>query len=34
VHIFTIADGRITRDRAVPDDLGLLFQLGWKPGDG
>jgi predicted ester cyclase len=33
VHIFTIADGRITRHRAVRDDLGLLFQLGWKPGD-
>jgi predicted ester cyclase len=28
VHIFAIADGRITRHRAVRDDLGLLFQLG------
>jgi predicted ester cyclase len=32
VHIFTIADGRITRHRAVRDDLGLLLQLGWRPG--
>jgi hypothetical protein len=31
VHIFTVAD-QITRRRAVRDDLGLLFQLGWKPG--
>jgi predicted ester cyclase len=30
VHIFTIADGLITRHRAVRDDLGLLLQLGWK----
>jgi predicted ester cyclase len=32
VHIFTIADGRITSHRAVRDDLGLLLQLGWRPG--
>jgi predicted ester cyclase len=32
VHIFTIADGQITRHRAVRDDLGLLLQLGWRPG--
>jgi predicted ester cyclase len=32
VHIFTIADGSITRHRAVRDDLGLLLQLGWRPG--
>jgi len=32
VHIFTIAEGRITRHRAVRDDLGLLLQLGWRPG--
>jgi predicted ester cyclase len=30
VHIFAIADNRITRHRAVRDDLGLLFQLGRK----
>lgn len=30
VHIFTVADGRITRHRAVRDDLGLLLQLGSK----
>jgi predicted ester cyclase len=33
VHIFTIADNQITHHRAVRDDLGLLFQLGWRPGD-
>jgi predicted ester cyclase len=33
VHIFNITDGRITRHRAVRDDLGLLLQLGWRPGD-
>jgi predicted ester cyclase len=33
VHIFTVADDQITRHRAVRDDLGLLFQLGWKPGN-
>ena len=33
VHIFTIADGQISRHRAVRDDLGLLLQLGWRPGD-
>jgi predicted ester cyclase len=33
VHIFTITDGQITRHRAVRDDLGLLLQLGWRPGD-
>jgi len=32
VHIFTVADDQITRHRAVRDDLGLLFQLGWQPG--
>jgi predicted ester cyclase len=32
VHVFTIADGRITHHRAVRDDLGLLLQLGWRPG--
>lgn len=32
VHIFTVADDQIARHRAVRDDLGLLFQLGWKPG--
>jgi steroid delta-isomerase-like uncharacterized protein len=32
VHIFTIADGQITSHRAVRDDLGLLRQLGWRPG--
>ncbi|GAB1815289.1 ester cyclase [Mycobacterium sp. MUNTM1] len=31
VHIFTVADGRIVRHRAVRDDLGLLLQLGWRP---
>jgi predicted ester cyclase len=34
VHIFTTTDGKITAHRAVRDDLGLLFQLGWKPGRG
>jgi predicted ester cyclase len=33
VHIFTIADGQITSHRAVRDDLGLLLQLGWQPGN-
>jgi predicted ester cyclase len=32
VHIFTVVDGQITRHRAVRDDLGLLLQLGWRPG--
>jgi predicted ester cyclase len=32
VHIFTMSDGRISRHRAVRDDLGLLLQLGWRPG--
>ncbi len=32
VHIFRVADGRITGHRAVRDDLGLLLQLGWRPG--
>ena len=32
VHIFTVANGRITHHRAVRDDLGLLLQLGWRPG--
>jgi len=31
VHIFTIATDRITRHRAIRDDLGLLLQLGWRP---
>jgi predicted ester cyclase len=33
VHIFTIADSQISRHRAVRDDLGLLLQLGWRPGN-
>jgi predicted ester cyclase len=33
VHIFTVADGQITSHRAVRDDLGLLLQLGWQPGN-
>jgi predicted ester cyclase len=32
VHIFTVAGGKIIRHRAVRDDLGLLLQLGWRPG--
>jgi len=32
VHIFTISGGQITRHRAVRDNLGLLLQLGRKPG--
>jgi predicted ester cyclase len=32
VHIFAVADNQITHHRAVRDDLGLLFQLGWRPG--
>jgi predicted ester cyclase len=32
VHIFTVIDGQITLHRAVRDDLGLLRQLGWRPG--
>jgi len=32
VHVFTTADGRITSHRAIRDDLGLLLQLGWRPG--
>jgi predicted ester cyclase len=32
VHIFTVAGGRITHHRAVRDDLGVLLQLGWRPG--
>ncbi|UVO13686.1 ester cyclase [Mycobacterium sp. SVM_VP21] len=32
VHIFKVADGQITQHRAVRDDLGLLLQLGWRPG--
>jgi predicted ester cyclase len=32
VHIFAIVDNQITHHRAVRDDLGLLFQLGWRPG--
>jgi predicted ester cyclase len=33
VHIFTIAEGQISRHRAIRDDLGLLLQLGWRPGN-
>ena len=33
VHIFAVADGQITSHRAVRDDLGLLLQLGWQPGN-
>jgi len=33
VHIFHVANGQITYHRAVRDDLGLLLQLGWRPGD-
>jgi len=33
VHIFTIVDDQITHHRAVRDDLGLLLQLGWRPGN-
>ena len=33
VHIFHVDGGQITRHRAVRDDLGLLFQLGWRPSD-
>jgi predicted ester cyclase len=33
VHIFRFTNDRITGHRAVRDDLGLLFQLGWRPGD-
>jgi predicted ester cyclase len=32
VHIFRVAHGQITHHRAVHDDLGLLLQLGWRPG--
>jgi predicted ester cyclase len=32
VHIFRVTDGQITHHRAVRDDLGLLLQLGWRPG--
>jgi predicted ester cyclase len=32
VHIFRVSDARITHHRAVRDDLGLLLQLGWRPG--
>jgi predicted ester cyclase len=32
VHIFRVADGQITHHRAVRDDLGLLLQLGRRPG--
>jgi predicted ester cyclase len=32
VHIFSVVDGQITHHRAVRDDLGLLLQLGWRPG--
>jgi len=34
VHIFTITGDKITRHRAVRDDLGLLLQLGWRPDSG
>jgi predicted ester cyclase len=32
VHIFSVVGGQITHHRAVRDDLGLLLQLGWRPG--
>jgi predicted ester cyclase len=32
VHIFSVVDGQITHHRAVRDDLGLLLQLGCRPG--
>jgi predicted ester cyclase len=32
VHIFAITDDQITHHRAIRDDLGLLLQLGWRPG--
>jgi predicted ester cyclase len=32
VHIFAINDGQITQHRAIRDDLGLLLQLGGRPG--
>jgi predicted ester cyclase len=32
VHIFRVSAARITHHRAVRDDLGLLLQLGWRPG--
>jgi predicted ester cyclase len=32
VHIFAVAGDRITHHRAVRDDMGLLLQLGWRPG--
>lgn len=32
VHIVSVVDGQITHHRAVRDDLGLLLQLGWRPG--
>jgi predicted ester cyclase len=32
VHIFTVRAGLITHHRAIRDDLGLLLQLGWRPG--
>ena len=34
VHILTISGSRIRAHRAVRDDLGLLLQLGWRPGRG
>ena len=34
VHIMTISGSLITAHRAVRDDLGLLLQLGWRPGRG
>jgi len=30
-HVFHVKDGKIISHRAVRDDLGLLFQLGWNP---
>ena len=32
VHVFHLRSRRITEHRAVRDDLGLLLQLGWRPG--
>jgi predicted ester cyclase len=34
VHIFTVSGNLITAHRAVRDDLGLLLQLGRRPGQG
>jgi hypothetical protein len=31
-EFFSVVNGQITHHRAVRDDLGLLLQLGWRPG--